>query len=389
MPKLKAQVLDGDLTVSDQPDGDSAQAPPYLSDALYELISCGGPMEKLRPLIDEGTRLGFDVVNEIDSQGDTPLFFAIENDSLAAVRFLLSAGADMEFRSDGGQSPLQCAARLNQVEMVKALLDHGAFVDAVDVLGRSALHTVAETQHHVIAELLIDRGANLELRDHAGSTPLHTAAQSSRGCVGTLIRRGADLDATNIVGSTALHLAVIKNRDASVSALLAAGASLDVCNQNKETPLHIASRWENRQSIVQLLLTHSVRINPSTHLAWLDAVNQSSLNATQLAVDRDNTDTALLLLDAGASLDVRTSEGFSLLHQVALFGNVDLGISLLKRGIPLDIEIPGQPGQDPLAHARKFGGAVWADEMSAFAAAQKAQHAIDTLLADGVPAPGP
>lgn len=70
------------------------------------------------------------------------------------VRFLLSAGAEVNDHDLEGQTPLMAAAAFGDVELVTLLIQKGADREAVDLAGRTAWNHAARNGHHDAAKLL-------------------------------------------------------------------------------------------------------------------------------------------------------------------------------------------------------------------------------------------
>jgi ankyrin repeat protein len=182
-----------------------------------------------------------------DDVGMTPLHRAAENGQAEVVKCLLAHGADVEARTNDGQTvlqrsyyhkhilaillahgayldiitavnlgrtesvvpllqsdpslvnariwdqtPLQFAARGGQVELVERLLDYGADVDANGGWKRwTPLHWAAHDGRTQIVGLLLARGANAHAKDEDGKTPLDIALEKEHAKVADLLRGGA------------------------------------------------------------------------------------------------------------------------------------------------------------------------------------------------------
>ena len=118
--------------------------------------------------------------------GQTPLHLAT---SLACVRILISAKADIHALDDGGYTPL-LAACLRPVEIVDALLREGADIDHVPQNGVTALYTACDYSQYATAMLLLSSGAdsNLSCCKHSyhrnGRGALHAAVDPLRTATG-------------------------------------------------------------------------------------------------------------------------------------------------------------------------------------------------------------
>ncbi len=153
-----------------------------------------------------------------DFQPVTPLHYAVDGGSVAAVTLLLENGADAH--SAGGRL-LTSAARQGTIELVRLLLDHGA--DATDA---GSLGPVGNDR--IIGELLIAKGFDLNVPHRDQETPLTMACRADKGehpeTVAALLDLGADPNAPNAKGRTPLAIATSAGFDQTVALLEAGGA---------------------------------------------------------------------------------------------------------------------------------------------------------------------
>ncbi|MDQ3466510.1 MAG: ankyrin repeat domain-containing protein [Actinomycetota bacterium] len=187
--------------------------------------------------------------------GWTPLHLALRRGHADVVRSLLSAGADLSARTEHGRTPLHICLQYNRL-LRGELLAAGAEVDN------------AVAAYFDEADLLrehLDRDPSALDDETTGMTPLRWAAYGSADSVTRLlIERGARLDG-------ALSAAAEVNGVAVARLLLAAGADPSWADPDTgETALHFAARHTSRT---------------------------------------DNTDVARELLEAGADVDMVSSDG--------------------------------------------------------------------------------
>ena len=119
--------------------------------------------------------------------GATPFLLAAMDGNVAVMRRLAAAGADTRAATDEGTTPLMVAAGLGQVPAetrvtedralaaVRFVLELGADVNDVNRSGRTALHGAAHVRSDAIVQLLVDRGALVNVGDERGVTPLMIA----------------------------------------------------------------------------------------------------------------------------------------------------------------------------------------------------------------------
>ncbi len=196
--------------------------------------------------------------NQTESDGTTPLHWAVHHDDADLVARLLEAGANAVAANDYGATPMSEAAVAANVAVLDALLDAGADVDSPNADGQIALMVVARGGNTAAARLLLDRGADVNAREaRKGQTPLMWAvAQSHPAMVELLLAHGAEVDARSTVnewermvtaeprqknlmsgGFTPLLYAARQGCLECAKKLVAAGAEVDLTDPDGVTPL--------------------------------------------------------------------------------------------------------------------------------------------------------
>eukprot|EP01119_Soliformovum_irregulare_P002835 TRINITY_DN13093_c0_g1_i1.p1 TRINITY_DN13093_c0_g1~~TRINITY_DN13093_c0_g1_i1.p1 ORF type:complete len:675 (+),score=159.41 TRINITY_DN13093_c0_g1_i1:188-2212(+) len=140
----------------------------------------------------------------------TPLFYAGRNGHCDILRLLIARGADINIKTDNGETALMKATVYGHMECVKFICEHPA--------------------------------VRLEDGDSTnGNTPLHIAA--SRGdisCIQFLLQKGAVINAQNLSGETPLHLSVMGHHKACLDYLLDVGADPAIETRDHQTALQMA-----------------------------------------------------------------------------------------------------------------------------------------------------
>jgi uncharacterized protein len=118
----------------------------------------------------------------VDPAGATAFWRAAQSDDVAAMRLLVAAGADPNIATKAGDTPFMVAAGLgwalnfsrnapdSWMAAVKYCLELGADVNAVDTKGYSALHGVAFRGDNELIKFLVDKGAKVDLKTKKGDT---------------------------------------------------------------------------------------------------------------------------------------------------------------------------------------------------------------------------
>jgi ankyrin repeat protein len=109
--------------------------------------------------------------------------------SLAMLRLLAEAGADIDFVDGCGDWPLKGAAGANDTDRVAWLLSHGAKVDNTST-GETALHAAVQADAREVMDQLLAAGANPNAQDVDGWTPFFHAR--SREAIHRLRKAGGD-----------------------------------------------------------------------------------------------------------------------------------------------------------------------------------------------------
>lgn len=231
-------------------------------------------------------------VNEAPTlYGHTPLIAAIWNGHLEAVEFLLTKGADLEWRNDEGGTPLHIAAQRGNIEIAQLLIDKGLDVNAVNNHGGKPISDAA-WDHAEMVQWLIDHGANLNASDDSTEAPIMSAIYGNNiDAVRVMLNSGASLNHCSQNGNFPFHIAINNGNIELANILLEAGADINVKEQHyNRTPLHFAAINGNSE-IAQFLISHNAVIDP------LDCNNRTPL---YYAAQYGNQSIAEMLKDRGA-----------------------------------------------------------------------------------------
>jgi RNA polymerase sigma factor (sigma-70 family) len=156
--------------------------PERLSDDPAWLLSNAAKRGR-HDMIDEALASGISV-DHPDPDGSSPLMLALYRRNVETARYLLSRGANQEFRNEkSGWTPLFVTMIWDFPAMTKfreELLENGADPDVVDERGITPL--MRGLWHHPTTPMkqLIEFGADLNLRDRQGRTALRRAIEEGK-----------------------------------------------------------------------------------------------------------------------------------------------------------------------------------------------------------------
>lgn len=179
-----------------------------------------------QPVFRQMSQSGWKIEASVDGEGNSALSLACRNADkergAAAVRYLLSTGADVNARNLSGQTP---AMNLFGGKFWDGNI-HPVLLRAYPYGGRRCEETDVE-----LLELLLESGAQTDVADKWGNTLLHYIAASTARCEssGRISKEAAelvfdfgspDVNAVNNEGKTALDIAAEMNNEPFMKLLL-------------------------------------------------------------------------------------------------------------------------------------------------------------------------
>lgn len=214
--------------------------------------------------------------------------------------------------------------------------------------GWTLLHFVCYKGSPGKVKALIELGANPSLVDICGNTPLHIACKYGHfSCIKPLLVYDSTLkDVCNKQGITPLMHAICRVDTAfkhgdyvkTIDELISVGCDVNISPVSNRSPLHVASAKRNCTKVVLKLLQAGANVNADTG-------SMSPLMEALCCSHVDN-ETVSVLIDAGADVNYKNSNGKSVLH-VAVAKSEDICVEhLLKAGANTNLE--DNDGYSPL-----------------------------------------
>lgn len=242
-----------------------------------------GTVAIMRALLDAGAE-----VNAANGRKATALHWAVPDPE--KVRLLLARDARVDAETVEKRTPLYLAAMLpDGVPAARLLLQAGANVEATTVLGATPLFPAATTGAEM-TKLLLDHGANPNVRARSDATPI--LFTRGAGVIALLLAGGADPRARSKTGESPLMEAAIRGDVAGAKLLLDHGADVNAADHRGYTPLLLAAQYDGDSAeLVRLLLDRG---------AAPDAVAEGE-TALSLATKRGETAVTRLLRELRAA----------------------------------------------------------------------------------------
>lgn len=296
-----------------------------------------------------------------DPDGLTPLMVAAGVGSPQLVELLLVAGADVHaLEPRMGASALHKAAQGGSVDVTRLLLDRGAFIDLQSpTLGHTPLFDAVWYKSHEVAGYLLDRGAKTTLTSHYGLTPLDVARRDGLDSTAARIEARDRADAAAVQAQPLM--AAVKDGDLDrTRRLLADGAAPDERAPmsgtffDGYTPLGVAAMFGHAE-IVRELLAAGADPRRVDGLMKATPGHKSGYMGHPDAL-RALLDDAGARHDSGRGLEVDAQgpyNGFTALHDAVWHGHLQTARVLVEAGARLDLR--SHAGLTPLEHARVYG----------------------------------
>ncbi len=293
------------------------------------------------------------VLAQTDGQAalNRELLKAIESKNEAAVRLSLDEGADIEVRSQAGETPLMLAVRNGDAKIVSLLVNRGANVEAKDEYLETPLTLAARHWNSRVLQVLLKKVTDISDKNRA-------LMEATRSVVAVVMIPSSEPAPRNSVPRAE------GEEVKKVRLLLESGANIEARDEDGTTPL-ISASGHGATEIVGLLLARGGR---------MDAVDDNGNTALiaaacecALATMPSTYDIVKMLLDKGAKVNAQNHQGSTaLMSAIGGFGSIEIAELLLARGA--DATIKDKEGKTALTLAREY------DKPEAEAILQKAMQ---------------
>ena len=320
------------------------------------------------------------LVDAKGQDGYTALHYSCRYGHVDIARTLVNNKANVNAKTDSGDTPLTLAARNKYDNVVHALLsDSQCLVDAKGQDGYTALQYSCRYGHVDIAKTLVNNKANVNAKTDSGDTPLTLAARHEHdNVVHTLLSDSQCLvDAKGQDGYTALHYSCRYGHVDIAKTLVNHKANVNAKTDSGDTPLTLAARHEH-DNVVHTLLSDSqclvdakgqdgyTALHYSCRQGYVDRVRTLIKHKSSVNARTDSGDTPLtlaarhehdnvvhvLLSDSQCLVDAKGQDGYTALHYSCRYGNVGLVSALVKT--KADVNVKANSGDTPLHVAAQY-----------------------------------
>ena len=297
------------------------------------------------------------LVDAKGQDGYTALHYSCIYDHVDIVRTLVNYKANVNARTDSGDTPLTLAARHEHDIVVHALLsDSQCLVDAKGKDGYTALQYSCRYGHVDRVRTLVKHKANVNAKTDSGDTPLTLAAINKHdNVVHALSDLNCEVDTKDKEAYTALlHLSCERGYADVVRSLLKKYKfDVNARTDRGDTPLTLAAKHKH-DNVMRALLSDSQCL--------VDAKGQDDYTALQYSCRYGHVDIVRTLLSHKANVNIKakfnSGDIFIPLHEAAQYGQLAVVIALIHE-FNCDINVKGQLGRSLLHSACAYS--MWSD----------------------------
>ncbi|CAB3981509.1 histone-lysine N-methyltransferase EHMT2-like isoform X4, partial [Paramuricea clavata] len=199
----------------------------------------------------------------LDTNLQTPLFDAVENQQTQVVKYLISQDVNLNLKDSQGMTVLHVAAQKSNLEIINLLMDTRKMsVNEQDSGGWTALMWTAEGKRTDVAKCLLKWGADVNILDSEQNTCLHWAALAGgTEIMDLLLESNVHIDARNMFGATALHISAREKKLPNLKTLEKYRPNMEIRNAEGKKALELVphnSRCYRQLEKMEMLMSFAM-----------------------------------------------------------------------------------------------------------------------------------
>ena len=243
---------------------------------------------------------------QTNKQENTSLIQSAAQNNLTQVQELITQGANVNVKDKYYKTPLHYAAQNNNLKMVEVLVENGAEIDAKDSNKETPLYTAVSVQSDKMVKYLASKGANPN-PTHKKSIPALMLAISNGdlNIVETLMQNGAKADYDTLVMTIGQIDLGLNGREKVLKVLTKYGTDINMISPKKPYRNVLESAIINNDFKVAKMLAKLG--------ANLEKSNMKEAYLFMVVKDYNNKDLTKLLIQNGANVNAKNSDGETVL----------------------------------------------------------------------------
>lgn len=217
-----------------------------------------------------------DVLNKIDEEGHTPLFYAIKKNNLEYVKKLLKRKINSVSRDKENNTPLIYATKFNYTEIVKELLKNPSIINESNIHKETALSLAIHNKNIELTEELLWHGADILRNNTKIVNDINIFGLSENNNFGLmfssveekeinnfsdLIKMGLNVNKKNQNGDMYIHHFIKNGMYSNFKAILKCSVDINVVDANGDSPIMIASQKSNDNYFMNIIKNYDVDLN--------------------------------------------------------------------------------------------------------------------------------
>ncbi|WP_171946630.1 ankyrin repeat domain-containing protein [Flaviramulus basaltis] len=151
--------------------------------ALQFVAAKANNLEGLRPIMENSEQEVF------DNNGRNLLFYAIENDNLEMVEYLLEQRLLINLEDNSNKTPLQHAVLLDKDNLTLYLINNGGDVNKLDDFGNNLLHYAAINGNLNLSKTLVDKGVSAKTKNYDKKYPEKLAKKNKHKVLARYLKK--------------------------------------------------------------------------------------------------------------------------------------------------------------------------------------------------------
>jgi ankyrin repeat protein len=237
-------------------------------------------------------------INSQLKDGRTPLYVAVCNNNLVAVKYLIELGANLEIEEyENGNTALMAAISLGYNQVIDYLISSGANIHAINKNDNTIIHFAAICDNLPIVQYAFEHGCDINKKDKEGNCAiLFAAGNGFKKIVDYLLEQDAEIDIIDSEKMSLLHICILHDRNEILNSILYKNrTTINKYYGDYKTPLYWAS-LTNKYKSVYVLIMYGAKPNLNDYLDY---------SPLYWAVFNQNYEMVKLLIEFGSDIHCR------------------------------------------------------------------------------------